>query len=90
MTRRNTSTTPTARWFASFAMAAGLGSAILANSAVASADDTATVNDIKIGNRSQFVQSADTPPPAIQQTAITGRPQTLAFKIGRFVISNAH
>jgi hypothetical protein len=34
----------------------------------------ADVNDIKIGNRSQFSQ-------------ITGRPQTLVFKPGRFVIS---
>jgi hypothetical protein len=90
MTRLNTSTTPTARWFAGFAMAAGLGSAVLASSAVASGDDTTTVNDIKIGNRSQFVQSADTPPPPVQQTTITGRPQTLVFKIGRLMISNTH
>ncbi len=37
------------------------------------------VNDIKIGNRSQFSQ----PAPPSQQTSNAGRPQTLVFKIGR-------
>jgi len=40
--------------------------------------DTAP-NDIKIGNRSQFVQSAG---------ATAARPQTLAFRPGRFVTNN--
>ena len=86
-----TVTKTTTRWLAAFVMAAGLGTAIVAGTAVASADtgtDTNGVNDIKIGNRSQFVQSAATPPPPNQQANITGRPQTLAFKISRFVISN--
>jgi hypothetical protein len=90
MTARNSNTTPTARWLSGFVMAAGLGTAIIAGSTVASADtrtDTDIVNDIKIGNRSQFVQSASTPPPS-QQTTSAGRPQTLAFKTGRFIISN--
>jgi hypothetical protein len=86
-----TVTTTTTRWLAAFVIAAGLGTAIVAGTAVASADtgtDTNGVNDIKIGNRSPFVQSAVTPPPPNQQANITGRPQTLAFKISRFVISN--
>jgi hypothetical protein len=37
-------------------------------------------NDIQIGNRSQFVQSGGT---------VQARPQTLAFKPGRLVISNS-
>lgn len=77
-----TVTKTTTRWITAFVMAAGLGTAIVAGSATASADtgtDT-TVNDFKIGNRSQFVQSGDTPPPPTQQTRITGRPQTLVFK----------
>jgi hypothetical protein len=45
------------------------------------------VNDIKIGNRSQLSQSAGDPAPPNQQTSSAGRPQTLVFKIGRFVIS---
>lgn len=86
-----TVTKTTTGWLAAFVMAAGLGTAIVAGTAVASADiatDTTGVNDIKIGNRSQFVQSAATPPPPNQQATITGRPQTLVFKISRFVISN--
>ncbi len=86
-----TVTKTTTRWLAASVMAAGLGTAIVAGTAVASADiatDTTGVNDIKIGNRSQFVQSAATPPPPNQQATITGRPQTLVFKISRFVISN--
>ena len=42
-------------------------------------------NDIKIGNRSQFVQSGDQQAPPSSQM---GRPQTQVFKIGSFVISN--
>ena len=85
-----TVTKTTTRWITAFVMAAGLGTAIVAGSATASADtgtDT-TVNDFKIGNRSQFVQSGDTSPPPTQQTRITGRPQTLAYQNERFVISN--
>jgi hypothetical protein len=81
----------TTRVLAAFAMAAGLGTAIVAASAVASADvstDVSGANDIKIGNRSQFVQSADNPAPPTQQTSSAGRPQTLVFKIQRFVISH--
>lgn len=85
-----TVTKTTTRWLPAFVMAAGLGTAIVTGSAVASADGATDIptNDIKIGNRSQFVQSADNPPPPTQQTSITGRPQTVAFKIGRFYISN--
>ncbi len=86
-----TVTKTTTRWLAAIVMGAGLGTAIVAGTAVASADtgiDTNRVNDIKIGNQSQFVQSVPTPPPPNQQASITGRPQTLVFKISRFVISN--
>jgi len=82
-----TVTKTTTRWITAFVMAAGLGSAIVAGGATASADtgtDT-TVNAIKIGNRSQFVQSADNPPPSQQ---ITGRPQARAFRGDRLLISN--
>jgi hypothetical protein len=47
---------------------------------------TGPVNDIKIGNRSQLSQSAGDPAPPNQQTTVTGRPQTLVFKIDRIVI----
>jgi hypothetical protein len=81
-----TVTKTTTRWLAGFAIAASVGTAVVAGSAVASADtgtETNSVNDIKIGNRSQFVQSGNTSQPT-QQASITGRPQTLVFKIGRF------
>lgn len=48
-------------------------------------------NDIKIGNRSQLVQSETTssgPTSPTITTVVSGRPQTLVFKTGRFVISS--
>ena len=48
------------------------------------ANDT-VINDIKIGNRSQFVQTGRTAPPSKQ---ITGRPQSLQFKPQRPHISS--
>ena len=51
------------------------------------ASDVSPVNEIKIGNRSQLIQSAGEPAPPNQETSSAGRPQTLVFKIERFVIS---
>ena len=52
------------------------------------------VNDIKIGNRSQFVQAGTHPgqtatPGTLKPNGTTARPQTSAFKIQRFVISGS-
>ena len=47
--------------------------------------------DIKVGNRSQLSQNGagatSTARPLKATVATSGRPQTLVFKIGRFVIS---
>jgi hypothetical protein len=56
-----------------------------AESSSGSQSSATSVNDIKIGNRSQLSQSAADSAPPNQQTS-AGRPQTLVFKIGRFVI----
>lgn len=48
------------------------------------ANDT-VINDIKIGNKSQFVQTGRTAPPSKQ---VTGRPQSLQFQPQRLHISS--
>lgn len=57
-----------------------------------SAPHTTTANDIKIGNRSQFVQSGTTSTGNDSGTTTTNppaaRPQTLVFMIERFSTSN--
>lgn len=47
-----------------------------------SAGGATAARGIRIGNRSQFVQSAS-PPPKATTSKYRGRPQTLIFKIGR-------
>lgn len=67
----------TTKWMAVAATAAGL---VLGGGSLASAE-----NDIKIGNRSQFSNAGAN---TMDSSTITGRPQTLVFKVGRFVTSS--
>ncbi len=57
------------------------GSATTHDSSSSSTSTTWPVNDIKIGNRSQFSSS--------NTSTISGRPQVLVFKIGRVIISSS-